>query len=219
VLVPDEKDEGETQFYAMGGLINRGGLLIGLVKVLRDEVHNDPNDPSAHGIGDTTLAYTRDGIHWTRDREPFIPRNPKVGTFDHAMTWGDCQLIVGDELFIYYGGYMHGHKTNRFVERQIGLARMPLDRYVARSAGAQRATLLTKQLMLNGKLTLNAKIDGSLQVRLIDSHGNTLDKEYPPLRLSGDSLSHAIKWPRINRTVRIGFQMSHAKLYGFALTD
>ena len=66
VLVPDEKDEGETQFYAMAGFINRGDMLIGLVKVLRDELHADPEE-EGHGVGYTTLAYTRDGVHWTRD--------------------------------------------------------------------------------------------------------------------------------------------------------
>lgn len=37
------------------------------------------------------------------------------------MTWADCQLVVGDEMFIYYGGYARGHKVERFTERQIGL--------------------------------------------------------------------------------------------------
>jgi len=38
ILRPDERDEGETQFYAMDGFLQRGDLLIGMVKVLRDDL-------------------------------------------------------------------------------------------------------------------------------------------------------------------------------------
>src|SRR5687768_10203291 len=141
VLAPDGKDEGETQFYAMSGYLARGELLIGLVKVLRDDLPADPGG-EVNGIGYTTLAWSRDGRTWQRDREPFFDRDPSPGTWDHAMAWIDCQLPVGDEVYLYYGGYARGHKVERFAERQIGLARMPRDRYVARVAGAADAVLL-----------------------------------------------------------------------------
>ncbi|MBA3417007.1 MAG: hypothetical protein H0U10_17440, partial [Chloroflexia bacterium] len=131
IILADERDEGITEFYSIGGVIARGGLLIGLLKVLRDDLPHEP-DAEVHGIGYTCLAWTRDGENWERDREPFLPRNPEPGTWDRAMTWGDWQLPVDDELYIYYGGYARGHKVERFTERQLGLARMPLDRYVSR---------------------------------------------------------------------------------------
>jgi hypothetical protein len=109
----------------MAGILARGDLLIGLVKVLRDDLPAEASGEK-RGIGYTTLAYSRDGVTWTRDREPFLPRNPSTGTWDHAMSWGDCQCPVDDDVFIYYGGYARGHKVERFTERQIGLARMSL---------------------------------------------------------------------------------------------
>src|SRR5262249_33666840 len=60
IIVPDDKDKGETQFYCMAGLLRRGALLIGTVKVLRDDLPADPGGEK-RGIGYTTLAWSRDG--------------------------------------------------------------------------------------------------------------------------------------------------------------
>lgn len=222
IFTPDEHDEGETQFYCMEGVIARGDLLIGLLKVLRDDLPADAGGPVA-GIGYTVLAWSRDGEHWTRDREPFLDRNPKPGTWDHAMAWGDDQLIVGDETFIYYGGYARGHKTERFAERQIGLARMPRDRYVSRDAGAAEGTLRTPTVTLDAaEMRVNAKVDGELRVRLLSESGAPLpDFDWcEPIR--GDSLSHAVRWQhplaRVRgKPVRIEFALREAQLFALDL--
>ncbi len=96
VIVPDEKDAPRFEYYAMNGYLARGGLLIGFAKVLQDNLPADPGEPNA-GIGYSVLTWSRDGVHWQRDREPFLDRNPAPGTWDHAMSWIDCQLPVGDE--------------------------------------------------------------------------------------------------------------------------
>ena len=69
--------------------------------------------------------------HWQRYREPFLDRNPDPGSWDHAMAWMSAAVPVGDEMLLYYGGYARGHKVEPKTERQIGLARMKRDRYVA----------------------------------------------------------------------------------------
>lgn len=223
VIEPDEKDEGETQFYCMAGVIARGGLLIGLLKVLRDEVVAEGAPQGAYGVGYTVLAWSRDGEHWERDREPFLPRNPTVGAWDHAMTWGDCQLVVGNEVFIYYGGYQWGHKWERFTQRQIGLARMPIDRYVSRDAGEDRGTLRTPLVTIHGtRMTVNANVEGGMQVRLLDSSG----KPVPGFDwtdcsvIRGDSTHHEVRWKGSlasldDRPVRLEFALRKARLYGF----
>ena len=98
---------------------------------------------SYSGLGYTVLAWSRDGEHWTRDTDPFLDRNPQMGTWDHGHTWGDDQVPVGDEVFIYYGGYRFGHKGDRWANRQIGLARMPRDRYIAYVAGDSQGHVRT----------------------------------------------------------------------------
>lgn len=224
VITPDAKDEGETQFYCMGGLIARGSLLIGMLRVLRDDLPADPGGPVA-GIGYTVLAWSRDGEHWRRDREPFMDRNPRPGSWDHAMTWADCQIIVGDETRIYYGGYARGHKVERFTERQLGLARMPVDRYVAREAGPIRGTLQTPPITANlAGMTINAGVKGELRVRLLDEDGKPLPgfdwSDCEPLR--GDSVRHLVRWKGDPVTVsgkplRLQFSLTHGRLYGFDL--
>lgn len=224
LFAPDDQDEGETQFYCMAGLIARGDLLVGLLKVLRDDLPADEGGPVA-GIGYTVLAWSRDGEHWQRDRRPFLPRNPQPGTWDHAMTWGDCQLLVGDETFIYYGGYARGHKTERFTERQIGLARMPRDRYVAREAGVTRGVLRTKPVRLEGRgMTVNAAVGVYLRVRVLDERGEPVpgfgwDDCRP---VEGDGVALPVRWARelsqiAGRTVQFEFALRDARLYAFDL--
>jgi hypothetical protein len=225
IFTPDEKDEGETQFYCMDGVIARGDLLLGTLKVLRDDLPADPGGPVA-GTGYTVLAWSRDGEHWTRDREPLLDRNPTPGTWDHAMTWGDEQLVVGDETWIYYGGYARGHKIERFTERQIGLARMPRDRYVAREAGETRGTLRTPLVVPNATyMTVNARVDGELRARLLDPSGRPLSgfgwDDCQPIR--GDSVAHPVAWKGrlasiAGRPVVIEFALRKAALYGFELS-
>jgi hypothetical protein len=226
VLTPvDGEDEGQTQFYAMNGHIIRGDLWIGLVKVLRDELRASGSPPGSFGIGYTTLAWTRDGEHWVRDREPFFEPDPREGAWDHAHAWMDYQLPVGDEVYIYYGGYKNGHKMNRFEERQIGLVRIPRDRYVSREAGDAQGTLRTPLVTLEAaRMTVNAKVEGELRVRVLDEAGKPLAgldfADCVPIR--GDSTAHRVGWgkaasPPSDRPVHLEFLLQKAQLYGFDL--
>lgn len=227
VLTPDDqRDEGETQFYAMDGYLARGELIIGMVKVLRDELRADqpPVPPDAYGIGYTTLAWTRDGEHWTRDQTKFLDRNPQPGAWDHAHAWIDEQLLVGDELRLYYAGYQSGHKVNRFQERQIGLLRMKRDRYVAREAAD--GTLRTPPLRLHGsKLTLNLEAStGEVRVQVLDEKGRVVPgfafAECQPI--TGDGLDLPVRWRRSlaklgTKPVRLEFSLRNARLFAFNL--
>ena len=224
VIVPDAQDEGEFQYYAMSGYLARGDLLIGLAKILRDDLPADPGGKVA-GIGYTVLTWTRDGRTWQRERAPFLDRNPAPGTWDHAMTWIDCQLLAGDELLLYYGGYARGHKIERFAERQIGLARMPRDRYVARRAGAEQGTLRTPMVQLDAAaLTVNANVEGELRVRILDDKGHAITgfdfADGTPIR--GDAVAHPVRWKEPletlrGRAVQLEFSLTKAQLYSFDL--
>ncbi len=229
VLTPDDRfDEGETQFYAMDGYLRRGGLLIGMVKILRDDLKADspPEPPEAYGIGYTTLAWSRDGEHWVRDRETFFDRSPEKGAWDHAHAWIDEQVPVGNEVYLYYGGYQRGHKVNRFEERQIGLVRMKRDRYVARAAGASGGSLTTPLLVLNADtMTLNADAqEGEVRVQVLAADGlpvpgfTKTDCE----AIRGDVLAAPVRWRQpvsvlTGRPVRLEFFLKNARLFAFEL--
>ena len=185
----------------MQGFLDRGPLCIAMVKVLRDDVDSDSKEQLAkrgggYGTGYTTLAWTRDGIHWVRDREVFFDRGP-AGAWDRSHAWIDEQVVVGNEVYLYYAGYRSGHKANRFTERQIGLVKMPLDQYVAREADGE-GTLTTVAMRVPEKasrVVVNAQ--GSVEVRMKDAQsGNLL--------LSPES-----------KVVRLEFVLRHARLFGF----
>ena len=223
IFKPDAQDEGITEFYSIGGVVARGGLLIGLLKVLRDDLPCDPGGPR-QGIGYTVLAWTRDGENWQRERQPFFNRDPKPGSWDHAMAWGDCQLFVGDELYVYYGGYARGHKVARDTERQIGLLRLPRDRYVARAAGDQEGTLRTLLVKLVGEtLTLNADARaGVVRVQVLGADGKSLPgfSYADAAPVSADVVAAPLRWKRplsalSGQTMRLEFALRNARLFGF----
>lgn len=238
IMAPDPsspREQGETQFYCMAGVIARGGLLIGMAKILRDDLNSEPGltasdlgDTRPHaGIGYTVLTWSPDGEHWHRDTEPFLDRNPQPGTWDRAHAWGDEQVIHGDEVFIYYGGYKLGHKADRFTTRQIGLARMKLDRYAGYTAtGDHAGTLRTPVRDWKSRaLTVNADIRGELRAALCEPSGRFLPgfsfANCQPVR--GDATAHPVIWANattatlMNREVNIVFQVKEGTLFAFSL--
>ncbi|MFH1742731.1 MAG: SGNH/GDSL hydrolase family protein [bacterium] len=225
----DTLDEGQTQFYAMDGYLTRGPLRIGMVKILRDDLQAAGTEQGSFGRAHTSLAWSRDGRRWVRDRAKFFEPDDDPKAWDHAHAWIDEQLIVGDEVYLYYGGYKQGHKMNRFEERQIGLIKMPLDRYVARRAsGSARGLLKTVPFNLDrsvSALKVNADAAGGklrVQVR------NAETREVVP-RLSfidcepitADGLRQAVQWRHGNlsdaagQTVQLEFEMTGTDLFAF----
>ncbi len=237
VVVPETAsphEQGETQFYSMAGVVARGGLLIGLVKVLRDDLNAEPgltagdlSDTRPHaGLGYTVLAWSADGENWRRDTEPFLDRNPEPATWDRAHAWADEQVIHGDTVFIYYGGYRLGHKGERFTTRQIGLARLKLDRYAGFAAtGSHRASLRGPvRTWQAGALTLNADMRGDLRVALCESSGKFVPgfsfEECRPVR--GDAIDHPVSWisgdpaTLAGREIQPVFQWTDGTLFAFS---
>jgi hypothetical protein len=229
VLLPDSNvDSGEMQFYAMDGYLARGDLVIGMVKVLRDDLKADdpPDPPEAYGVGYTSLAWSRDGETWYRDPEHFFDPHPNKGEWDHAHAWIDEQLPVGDEVFLYYGGYKSGHKVNRFEERQIGLVTMKRDRYVAREAMGTEGLLRTPIVKVVGnRLTLNVDADeGKALVLVADSQGN-------PIRgfafayckpITFDSLDAPVEWKRdlselSDKEISFEISLTNARLFALGV--
>ncbi len=226
VLTPEDgADQGQTQFYAMSGYLIRGGLWIGLVKVLRDDLTAPGAPRGSYGIGYTALAWSRDGRHWVRDRTPLFEPDVKPGTWDHAHAWIDFQLPVADKVYLYYAGYRNGHKVNRFEERQIGLLRIDRDRYVSRDAGTKEGFLRTPPVIFSGsRMTVNAKVNGRLAARLLDLAGKPIPgfdaADCEPIR--GDSTVLGVRWRKplrelCDRPLRIEFQLRDAQIYGFDL--
>ena len=200
--LPDpEREEGEVQFYAMDGFLARGGLTIGMAKILRDDLKADdpPNPENAYGIGYTSLSWTRDGETWYRDLAPFFERDMDPEAWDHSHAWIDEQVPVGDEVYLYYGGYAHGHKVNRFEERQIGLVKMKRDRYVGWFP-VKSGTLRTRPLVLEStdlRVNVRASDGGELRVRVWTECGRCRfpDTDFEDVApVAGDHLEAPVAW-------------------------
>jgi hypothetical protein len=252
VFAPDSKDTGITQWYGAAGFMTRGDLIIGFLRVLRDDKSPAGAPPEAieantrgraglgasglgkeggSGMGYTVLCWTRDGVHWDRDRHshPFFEPDPTVGAWDHAMAWVGTATPVGDEVYLYYAGYKWGHKYHHSTERQFGLLKVKRDRYVARQSGEKAGTLTTPPVTLAGdRLTLNADVaaGGEVRVQVSDATG----KPQPGLRfadckpITGDSLAAPVEWvsgkslaEAGGAPVRLEFSIKSASLYAFDL--
>ncbi len=198
VVRADDSDAAGTQFYGIDGVVRRGGLLVGMLRVLNDSVED--------GVGYTELVWSRDGETWVRSHEPFLPRTPDPAAFDHAMAWGSAQVVVGNRAFVYYGGYQEGHKTARYGGRRIGVATMLRDRYVAH-AGTGR--LVTKPLRLAGRLTVNAA--GRVRVSFVNARGRTVAS---CLASGTDGVARRVGCA-VTGTVRVVFRLTAARLYAF----
>lgn len=238
ILAPDPtspREQGQTQFYCMAGVMARGGLLIGLAKVLRDDLNAEigvtakemGDTRSQAGLGYTVLAWSGDGERWRRDTEPFLDRNPQPGSWDRAHAWADEQVVHGDEIFLYYAGYALGHKAARFKTRQIGLARLKLDRYAGYAASGMHPGFLrtTVRTWMGGGLTVNADIRGGLRAAFCEPSGRFIPgfsfADCEPVR--GDQVAHPITWrgkraeALRHRQVQVVFELTNGTLFAFAV--
>lgn len=224
IFEPDSKDEGLLEFYGMAGVHRRGSLYIGFVRILHDEIAAEPGGP-VNGVGYTVLATSRDGLNWTRQREPFLQRNIQPGTWDRAVAWGCAVLQMEDETFIYYNGRALGHKVSP-SDRQFGLARMKRDRYMALMPADRFGTLRTHAMTVPkgaDRMTINANASlGSVKVRVLDEQGRSsvLNGSSNEATIQGDVIAAEVDWCRLigelqGRSVKLEFEVRDAALFGF----
>lgn len=245
VMTPEPRDEGQLEFYGSSAPIARGPLLISFVRVLHDDYSPQPGMVDDKGVptgtGYTALATSRDGERWERHDGIFLDRNPQPDTWDRAMTWVGSAVPVGEELYLYYGGYKRGHKVEPNKERQLGLVKMPMDRFVAReSSGDNPGTLVTAPLQVRAgkgsQFVLNADASkGRIRVQVRDVKGDVIPgfsfADNAPV--TGDGPVLPVQWTiNVNnemkpglidlyrlhdQTIRLEFEITNARLFGFDL--
>ena len=154
ILVPDEQDPLDTQFY-FAAIAAYHGVYVGLLTYYFTE----------QGIIVPHLVFSRDGIHYDRRfREPFIPVG-EADSYEGREIYAEVPLVSGDDLLIFYTGRIAGHGTGPFYERAteadsiyagIGMASLPLDGFCSIDAGDGEAEVVTRAFSFSGdRLQLN----------------------------------------------------------------
>jgi len=164
IITPSDDDPDYVQFYGMGGF-RYGNYWLGTLWMYY--VHDQSMD--------LELALSRDGYHWTR---PFPGRRlvclGTAGAFDAGMIMSaSAPVVVGDQIYIYYGGEDHRHDEAGYAE--IGLATLPLDRWAGLQTG-KRGFLRTVPFTFEGTaLELNAYAHGGeICVALFNESGRPM---------------------------------------------
>ena len=246
VLEPDEHDPVGTQFYDMY-VSQYEGLYFGALRVLHiDSAGLDYRQTDPQGLeqtADAQLAFSRDGINWTRlgNRQTWMPLGP-------AQSWDDRQvypsepMIVGDEIWIYYGGVNLLHQSKelrlsgervegRWRGARIGLAKLRRDGWVVArpEPGADEAWLLTKPMTLEGHtLWVNADAaGGALAVEVLDDEGRPMPGygrgDCEPI--AEDATAIPVRWrdrglrALAGRPLRLKFYLTGVLLYSFWCHD
>ena len=218
VFEADEWDEEGTQFYGMPLNIYEG-VYLGMVWVYREGVD---------GSIDTSLATSRDGIHWERvlDRQTFLSLGEAGGWESGMVRITQNFTLVGDEIYLYYGGVQGAHTGRKYqtVERthrpMLGLATLRRDGFVSVEAGKEEGFLLTQPLQIEGStLHLNVECRGWLRVELTDDTGVPL-QGYAAQVGAGDGLDVALDFAAPlealqAREVRLRISMQRANLYSY----
>ena len=196
----------------------------------------DPDKRPDADVIDYYIGISRNGHDfdrsWIYASQPFTPRGPE-GSFDKAMLQPSSQIITrGDEHFIYYTGQYAQHHAPEAAQKEsgkIGLAKLPLDRFICQQAGNKVGTIMTQPFSLEGeKLEVNVDASaGWVQVELLDAKGKPIPrfagkaaKKYK----SVDELQLSPEWRKDGdlsrlrgKTIRLRFTLQNTKIYAFAL--
>lgn len=183
---------------------------------------------------DVQLMTSRDGIQWNKPggRLPFLRLGPP-GSQDYKMIYAFTRPVpVGDELWVYYGGFPLG--ISEGVARKRGAyfrARLRMDGFTSADAGYTGGELVTKPLTFEGDqlvLNVDTSAGGSARVELTEPDGGPI-KGFT-LGDADEINDNAIKIPATwngytdlsaiqGKPVRLRFVMRSCKLYSFQFKE
>ena len=223
VMAADADDPQGTEIYSMS-VFPYQGLYIGCVQMFYG-LENQGNL-------NIQLAVSRDGRQFTRvqPRDPFIAEG-NVGSWDRFnIAVGDLPPVeVNDELWFYYSGRTYRHSPYKGKDSgpnsgAIGLAKIKRGRFLALEASFDGGKMITKPLSFTGtNLFINGNTSyGSIEVSLLDESGKLINSFQSsvsgqnsveiPLRFGEAGLADLAGHP-----VKIQFDISNARLYGFCI--
>jgi len=228
VIRPDELDP--PSLYNMKVMLYRG-MYIGMLEVFYQWGNRRfPGCPQEPETFDLQLAFSRDGKRWERlaNRPVFLPRG-YIGSFDGGMIQGCSIVEYEDELRIYYTGNAGCHNAG-LGKPGLGVARLPKERFVARTAGDELGVLMTKPFVVEGdRIEINADARrGLMKIEITNPIGEPLEgfNVRDSAEIAQNEFSLPVEWSSgkspgdlKGQTVRLRFYMHQAKLYSFRLSS
>ena len=174
-----------------------------------------------HGTLFGQLALSRDGIHWYRFREPFLPLG-KSGEWDSGSIYPiPSEAVVNGKTAIYYRGNSSGHGAGG--KPGYGVAFLPEGAFAGWRADTEG--ILVTHLLARESGTepfyLNADAEGgAIEAELIDAAGKVVPgfSRHDARPITGKGSELRIFWKgKLTRMgpVRLKLYLRHATVYGF----
>ena len=215
-------------------------------------IFHGPENPDAARISrpkinDLHLACSRDGFHWHRPhREAFIASSRQWGDWNYGYIHaaGGLCLVVGDELWFYYGAFsgqgsvLKTGETSSAYEQgnamyaggHTSLATLRRDGFASMQADSRGGVLATRLVTFSGShlfVNLDAPL-GELRVEILDERGDviqpfSLDNCRP---LAADATRTRLTWNGVQdlsslagRPVQFRFHLHDGHLYSFWVSE
>ena len=218
--------EWTRQIYSLNGWIYEG-FQFGLIWSLER-----PGDSEEM---DFFLATTRRddpwNLEWVYRDQPFLSRGPE-GSFDAKWIQPAPTIVTWkDRHWIYYVGrpVSHSGRGKTRAPTGIGLATVPLDRFVSLTASGRMGWAVTRPFRVEGReLVVNlAAPKGELAVEVLDAEGDPIPGfsrgESLVLR-QVDELRATVRWKNrqdlsqlAGRVVKLRFWLRQGSLYAFRI--
>lgn len=236
VFVADDLDPDATQMYGMP-VFPYQGLYVGLPWIYHaryipygdysvEKLHEAQAD-SPRTI-DVQLAWSWDLVNWTRPwpRRAWLACG-KEGSWDGGViVTARAPVLVGDELWFYYGG-CNGRHDDKRLQAAIGVATLRLDGFCALVAGEEEGWIISRrEPMRRAEVIVNARVapGGYLLAELVDRHNQVIRgfsrQECRPVE--GDSVRHVLRWKTerlpdevLRSDCKIRFWMKRAELFSY----
>jgi hypothetical protein len=179
---PDPELGYETQLYGVDA-VGYESLMIGMLAIHKGPPNSVCEKTGFPKITELTVAYSREGIHWQRpDRSAFVACSRKPGTWNrgYVHSAGGVYLIVGDELWFYFGawsGISPKFGAHMYAGGSTGLAILRRDGFVSLDAGPKPGTLTTRPVVFRGRhlfVNVNAQ-SGQLRAEVLDTTGKVIE--------------------------------------------
>jgi hypothetical protein len=221
----------EPELYKFGAVAYES-LMVGLFGIF----YGPPNDVCAREgrpkIIDLQVGFSRDGFHFDRpDRRAFLAASRTPGTWNRGYlhSAGGLFLVVGDELWFYFGAWSGlSPKLGRhmYAGGSTGLAILRRDGFASMDAESAPGTLTTRPVTFQGRHPF-VNVDapgGELRMEVLDASGAVVEPFTRDncLPVTGDGTRRPISWrgaPDLaalaGQPVRFRFSLTRGKLYAF----